>query len=109
MRKRYVVFKIEGGKFKFRQVSQAILNQCLQLYGEVGASRLRLWVLEDLFDEENQKGVIVCSHLKVPEIRAALALIREIGDKKVIFHTLGITGTIKSAKNKFLYESRLKV
>lgn len=103
MKKRYVVFEIESQrKFRFRQVSQAILNQCLQLYGEVGSSRLNLWVLKDLFDEKNQKGVVVCSHLKVPEVRAALALIKKIGDKKVIFHTLGVTGTIKSAKNKFL-------
>lgn len=103
MRKRYVVFGLKSeGRFKFKEASRAILNTCLQLYGELGSSRLNIWVLEDLFDEKNQRGVVSCSHKKVDQVRAALASISKISNKKVIFYVRGVSGTIQSAKKKFL-------
>ena len=40
-------------------------------------------------------------------MRAALALTKKINEQPVIIRTLGVTGTIKAAKTKFLEDKTL--
>lgn len=103
IRKRYIVFSVEcKKKLSSKEITNAILNKCLQLYGDFGSSKLNIWVLEDLFDKNRQIGVLSCYHKKIDEIRFALTSINKIKGKKVIFYIKGVAGTINSAKKKFL-------
>lgn len=102
-KKRYLAFEVIGEKkVKFKQMVNAVWHTMLNLYGEVNTSSIDLWLIKDLWREETQRGVIKCSHHHVNEVRLALALLDRIGDDEVLIKTLGVTGTMKSARKKFL-------
>lgn len=99
---RYIVFEIiSGSDIIFDDVVNAIWSSSMQLFGEVGTSKLRLWIPSAFFDKDRKRGLIRTTNSSVEEARAAIAAIREIGGMKVIFYVLGVTGTIKSARSKF--------
>lgn len=99
---RYIVFEIiSGGDVLFEDVVNVVWSSSLQLFGEIGTSKLRLWIPSAFFDKDRKRGLIRTNNNSVEEARAAIAAIREIGGMKVIFYVLGVTGTIKSARTKF--------
>lgn len=100
---RYVVFEIISKRdVSFGEVVDVVWKAALGLYGDAGTSEMGLWVPETLYDASKKRGVIRASHTAVETLRAALASIREINGVPVIFVVTGVTGTIRSAKNKFL-------
>lgn len=108
-KKRYIVFKIfSERKLNYTEFNQVIWKSILDFLGELKASELNLWVIKNLFDEENQKGIIRCSHNSIEEIRAALSLVSYIEDTRVTISIKAVTGTIKSAKTKYLPVKNLK-
>jgi len=100
---RYIVFEIVSEmRLSYSDFSAAMWNSLLDFIGELGASEARCWLIKNLYDEKAQRGVIKCSHDKVEHVRAALALLHTIGDTRATVRILGVTGTIKSAQNKYL-------
>ncbi|MFP4045891.1 MAG: Rpp14/Pop5 family protein [Candidatus Aenigmatarchaeota archaeon] len=108
-KKRYLAFEVKGQeKVEFNQLVGAIWHTVLNLYGEMKTSSIDLWLVKDLWQEGAQRGVVKCSHHHVDEVRLALALLDRIGDDEVMIRTLGVTGTMKSARKKFLNEKGLE-
>ncbi len=106
---RYIVFEIVSKKeVAFENMVSVIWSASLQLFGEVGISRFRMWVPSMLFDKAKKRGVIRTTHDSVEEVRAVIASVKEIEGESVIFHVLGVTGTIRSAKSKFLGQVDLR-
>lgn len=100
---RYLVFEIVSKKeFDISEIVDAVWQASLALFGEIGASRFSLWIPFNLYEREKKRGIVKCAHTSVEEVRAALAAVRHIGNEPVIIHVLGVTGTILSAKKKFL-------
>lgn len=101
-KKRYIVFEIMAeDKIKFNKVVEAIWHSMLDLFGEVTSSDINFWVMKDRWDYKTQKGIIKCSHIYVDQVRTALSLLTRIGDTRVFFNTLGESGTIKTATEKY--------
>ncbi len=106
---RYIVFEIISKKdVRLDNVVNAIWSASLQLFGEVGTSKFKMWVPSQLFDAGRKRGVMKTTHDSVEEVRAVLASIKEIEGESVIFYVHGVTGTIKSAKNKFMGQGDLR-
>jgi ribonuclease P/MRP protein subunit POP5 len=106
--RRYVAYQvISEGKFILQDLINSIWHSLLNLLGEIGTSEADIWVARDVYDEAKQIGIIRCSHDKVEQVRAALALIDRIGDIKVVVKVLGVSGSIKATKMKFFGETRL--
>ncbi|MEA3229666.1 MAG: Rpp14/Pop5 family protein, partial [archaeon] len=102
-RERYIVFEILSDKtFGLEDAVKAIWSSLLQLFGEAGVSAFHVWIPSNLYNKKRNTGIVRCSHNYVQQVRSALALIRKIDENPVIVKTLGVTGTIKSAKAKFL-------
>lgn len=100
--KRYIIFSIIGEKpVEYGYVVSAIWNKLFELYGDFGTSETDMWIIENLFSMEKQRGVIKCSHSEVEKMRTALTLINMISEIKVIVNVLGVTGTVKSAEKKY--------
>ncbi len=100
---RYIVFKlVSRKKFGVGDVVSSLWPAILQLFGEVGTSKINMRILGNLYDKEQSVGVISCERESVEDIRSALSSIRQISGENVMFKTLGVTGTIRSAKQKFL-------
>lgn len=100
---RYLVFEIISKKdFDIAEIVDTLWQSALLLFGETGASKFSIWVPYNLYDRQRKRGIAKCAHTSVEEVRAALAAITRIGNEPVIIHVLGVTGTILSAKKKFL-------
>ena len=109
MHSRYLVFElISEEKIGYSDVVNAIWNSMLSLLGELQASDAKVWLIQNLYDENEQRGIIKCRHDFVERMRSVLSLIQLIGEKRVVINILGVTGTIKSAKNKYLTSKDLR-
>lgn len=100
-RNRYMVLEVMADdKFVKDDIVRTIWNSSVRLLGESGFSKTGLWLVE--WDEGKQKGILRASHKTVPQVRASLALIKEICNKPALLHVLGVSGTIKGAKAKWM-------
>ncbi|MFH0928879.1 MAG: Rpp14/Pop5 family protein [Candidatus Aenigmatarchaeota archaeon] len=107
-RRRYIAYQvISEEKVLLDDITNTIWHSVLNFLGEHGTSETDMWIARDTFNEENQTGLIRCAHDSVEEIRTALALIQRIGDARVVFKVLGISGTMNAAKMKFFGETKL--
>lgn len=78
------------------------------LHGSAGVSRLDLWVVKvwkcNSSDENVIKGILRCNREETSSVRSVFPFINRFKGKRVVFHTLGVSGTIKSARRKFIKE-----
>ncbi len=108
--KRYLVFKLSqdteiSKKVSYSDLHNAVWNIVIELFGDFGASESKLWFIRNLYNENEQTGIIKCSHNFVEKLRLSLSFIKVVGESRVIIQVLGVSGTIKSAKAKYLKHS----
>jgi len=100
--KRYIAFEVISDQpVKYEDVTTAILGSAIGFLGELGSSEAKIWIIQNLYDQEMQRGVIKCSADYVEHLRAVLSLITFVGESKAIVRIIGVTGTIKSARLKY--------
>jgi len=98
-KKRYIAFKVISEEpIIYSDLEQAMLNQLLDFYGEDGFSRLSFWIIKNLYNEREQLGVLRCNNKSVQKVIAGLGLISRLGDTRVIFKILKVSGTIKGLR-----------
>ncbi|MBS3149675.1 ribonuclease P protein component 2 [Candidatus Woesearchaeota archaeon] len=98
--KRYLVYKmINENSFNFKDVKSAIDDSCLRFLGELNYSKAGIMHLEKF---NNNIGILRISSKYVNEVKTALALINNIQGKKVILDCVGVSGTLKKARLKFV-------
>ena len=96
---RYILFKWhDNGILDRRIFSQALSSALVKLYGEVGASRTRLRII-DMGTDDNF-AIVRCSHKAVEMVRAAASIIKELNGRPIVLYSVGVSGTIKSLKEK---------
>ena len=99
IRRRYLALEIDSdGLFDSREFLDAVWSAVLKLYGEYGASRAGLTLID--YDMEKRFAVIRTVHTAVDMVRAALASMTRIGNKPVAIHILRVSGTIRSLYTK---------
>ncbi|MCS7093740.1 MAG: Rpp14/Pop5 family protein [Candidatus Aenigmarchaeota archaeon] len=104
-RKRYILFKIiSEEKIDFLQFKEAFFNTVLNFFGEIGFSKISPKFLENLFNEQEYKGVLRVYYKHLSEAILCLGLISRIGESRVNVKIYKVSGTIKS-----LMESNLKI
>ena len=96
-KRRYIAFELIGEASK-REISWAINHVLNARKLEVDKTMLKL----ALFDMDSRRGLLRCGHRWVNEVKAAMLSIKKIGGKEASFVILGVSGTIKAAKRKFL-------
>ncbi|MBI2971578.1 MAG: ribonuclease P protein component 2 [Candidatus Aenigmarchaeota archaeon] len=102
-KKRYIVFEaISESPIQYNDLVNALWSSLLAFLGELETSEAKLWIIQNLYDEKTQRGVIKCKHNYVEHLRAVLALITVIGETRAALKIHGVTGTIKSARTKYL-------
>lgn len=107
-KKRYLAYQLIAQQpVAISDLYNAIWFSLLNFLGEIGVAQAEIWLVRDAWSEKKQIGIIKCSHTAVEQVRTALALINRIGDTPVIVRVLGISGTLKGARRKFLGEITL--
>lgn len=103
-KKRYLVFEIIS-KEKINDVnlvSSAVWDCSLQLLGQLGAAKAGIMMLNNKWDAQAQRGIIKVGHKHVDALKSALLFADKIGSTDIIFRSLGVSGILKKAENKFL-------
>ena len=84
--------------FGSREFMSAVWDAVLRLYGEYGASRTGLALID--YDAEKKLAILRAVHTSIGNVRAALASITKIHDKPVAVHVLTVSGTIRALHKK---------
>jgi ribonuclease P/MRP protein subunit POP5 len=107
--KRYIAYEIVSEKpVQYKEFVSAVSSSMLAFLGELGSSEAKVWFIHNLYNQENQRGLLKCTHDSVEAIRAVLSLITIVSESKSVIKILGVTGTIKSAKAKYLAPKDLR-
>jgi ribonuclease P/MRP protein subunit POP5 len=102
-KERYIAFQVlseEGEELNYSDLEAAIWNTMLDFLGEEGVSKTSVWLMKDCWDQKTQKGILRCNNKSVQEVIASLGLIDRLGDNRITFKILKISGTIKSIREK---------
>ncbi|WP_456472809.1 Rpp14/Pop5 family protein [Methanocaldococcus sp.] len=98
-KKRYIAIKIlYDGEIKERELINLIREASLNFYGCWGTSKANPWLVYFNYPY----AIIRCQRDNVDFVRSSLILIREFKDKPINIICLGVSGTIRKAKIKFL-------
>jgi ribonuclease P/MRP protein subunit POP5 len=100
-RRRYLALKIEHIKeINERDLENAFLGAVSRLFGEYGASKTGLVLLSH--DPVKNFVVLRCTNTALDMVKASLASITEIGSEPAVVRVLGVSGTLRSLRRKFL-------
>lgn len=100
-KKRYVAFMVFcDSEITKKEVINAIINSAHNFFGELTMSKFNLWVND--FDEDEKRGFLVCNQKYKSEVITSLTLINNVNGIKTHLNILGVSGTIKALKRKFL-------
>lgn len=95
MRRRYLAIKIVcPEKVSERDFFDAIWMAILHLFGEYGASKTNLALIE--FNSKDGWAILRCSHETLENVKAAIASITKISQNPTCLHVMRVSGTIKS-------------
>jgi ribonuclease P/MRP protein subunit POP5 len=98
---RYIAFElITKSKFSEKDIVRAIINSILRLLGEAGASETNMWLIE--YNPTQLNGIIRCSHKALTKVIGSITTVTSINENTAAFNVLGVSGTIKKAKQKYL-------
>ncbi|MEM2281823.1 MAG: Rpp14/Pop5 family protein [Candidatus Bathyarchaeia archaeon] len=101
VRRRYLALKIDSDhKFGSKDFRDAVWEAILRLYGEYGASKTNLTLID--YNMEEGFAVVRVAHTEIEKVRAAIASITEIASKPAAVHVLKISGTLKVLYRKML-------
>ncbi len=96
---RYIAFRIHStGPVGWHNLRDAVMEGLERWLGQFGLAMAKVSLMRNLWDAKTQSGVIKCSNKYVDGVKLGLALICQIGDEKVVFHTYRVSGTIKGLK-----------
>jgi RNase P/RNase MRP subunit POP5 len=96
-KRRYLVIEIESPEaIGSKEFMDAIWNALTRLYGEYGASRTSLTMID--YEQEKRIAIIRAALVSVNMVRAAIASVTRIGDKPVALHVLRVSGTLRSLR-----------
>ncbi|MEM2781069.1 MAG: Rpp14/Pop5 family protein [Candidatus Bathyarchaeia archaeon] len=99
IRRRYMALKIDSKeKIGQKELMDAIWDAVLRLYGEYGASKTSLALIEH--NAEKNLAVIRAAHTETEKIRAATATITEVATKPAAIRILTVSGTLKALRRR---------
>jgi len=103
-RRRYIAFEIIGAEMRRNDVVKA-LDLTFRGVPDLELNKVLLKLV--FYEVDSKRGLLRCGHKQVDEVKAIITG-KEIGNKKASFKVLGISGTIKAARRKFLPSSQAK-
>ncbi len=106
--KRYIAFEaVSPLPLSREDVISLVWEASLNFHGECKTSKFDLWIMRVWSSQLNHdkykiKGIIQCNRDEVTHVRAAILLITKFKGKRIAFHTIGISGTIRAGIKKFI-------
>jgi ribonuclease P/MRP protein subunit POP5 len=99
LKRRYIALKIMGDEVLNRFQLINYIKSCLSQIDGVELDKVKLRLIE--LDLERKNCIIRCTHKYSQNVKDCLQYGR-IGDSEIIVRVLGVSGTIKALRRKFL-------
>lgn len=100
-RRRYLAFKVSGAhNFSKRDLSDEIAQRRLNVFNEseIGGGSIR--VIQ--YDQLAGLGIVGCGHKSVDKVKLILRKVRAISGKPVTIDVIGVSGTVRALKRKYV-------
>ncbi len=102
-KKRYLVFEmVSERQLPWDAVRSAIEAGVLRHVGELGYARAGVQLLAEHWHAESSRGMLRVSHTSLDEVRSSLGLVREAGGAPVIVRSVGASGILGRAVERYL-------
>lgn len=101
VRRRYMAFKVSGThNFSKRDLYNAFTQKMLNVFNksEIGEGPIRVI----RYDQLAGLGIIRCGHKSVDKVKLVLKKVRIISGKPVTIDVIGVSGTIRALKRKYV-------
>ena len=99
-KRRYLVYEaITEGTTSFPDTKEAILKETSSFLGRLGQAKAGIEILDDWHEN---RGIIKVSTTHLDQLKASLVMLRKINKKEAIIRSVGVSGTINKARNKFI-------
>lgn len=101
-KKRYLAFEIisEEPVKEAETVANTIYEAGFKYLGEMGMAKAGALVLKDKYS--NNKGIVRVNHKNLENFKSALMLVKKVNKQDVMIRTLGVSGILKKAENKYM-------
>ena len=100
-KRRYIFFKVHSEMgIDYENIKNAVWDSLSEWMGTNDLSKANVKFVKNLWNRKKQFGVISVSHRLVDHVKVGLGLVHQIGDSRVLFQTLLVSGTIKSGMKK---------
>lgn len=97
-KKRYLVFEVRSkGKINMETALKHIDNEVKRLLGEIGYGKAGVMFI----DHNDNKAVLKANNKEIDDVRLALTLVKDINNEEVVIRTLGVSGILNKAKEKW--------
>ncbi|MCS7096154.1 MAG: Rpp14/Pop5 family protein [Nitrososphaerota archaeon] len=104
-KRRYLAIKVDSDESPSqREVMDALWGSLIKLFGEYGASRTGLALIN--YDSESRIGIIRAVHTEVEKIRAAAAATTKVGAAAASIHVICVSGTLRALREKIVKASK---
>ncbi len=103
-KKRYLAFEIisKAKINSYNPVKDAIKAALGETLGVIGMAKAGAILLDDAWNSTKQRGLIRINHKYVNDIKFALMKIKKIKNQDIIFRSLGVSGIIKKAHDRYI-------
>ncbi len=105
-KKRYIGFDLYSqNKIEKDELIMILWNSIINTYGEIEASKINLWIINVKSIKNQQrfqyKGIVKCRRGYEKEVITAFNTISRYKKNRLVVHTCGTSGTIKSLNKKY--------
>lgn len=103
-KKRYLAYEVIS-RHKFSdaiEINKAIMDAAKEFLGNLGMAKAGIIIMNDQFSKEKQRGLLRVSNKHLDSLRASLAFTDKISNNEVIIRSVGASGILKKAQQKYL-------
>ncbi len=106
-RKRYVVFEVisDNSNLDVSSISNEILKSFLAFAGTLNVGKAGPIFLNNKFNHTLKRGIVRIEHNYVDHFKSSLLFVKQIGNDSVIIKSVGVSGIIKKALQRYFNES----
>ena len=102
-RKRYLAYEVISRSrfYDAVHVNKAILDAANEFLGQHGMAKAGILPI-DKWDENMQRGIMRVNNKHVDNLKASLIFVKNIDGKDVIIRSVGASGILKKAQQRYL-------
>ena len=105
-KKRYIGLKLYSQeRLKKEEIFNILWNSVINLYGEIEASNINLWIVDTKPDENKKRKqyniILKCQRGYEKKVETAVNTIYRQKQNRIVVHSVGTSGTIKALNKKY--------